>query len=77
MGGFGVGGWFRGRWVVGVGEMYPQPYADILLLTLNYTSIPSFIQIGLKLPKFCIRGGSGVGGWDGFITGFLFGQRPR
>ena len=30
------------------------PHADILLLTLNYISPPSFIQIRPKLPKFVI-----------------------
>ena len=28
------------------------PYADILLLTLNKTAPPSFIQIGPELAKF-------------------------
>ena len=52
----GVGGW-GGR------NVPPAiPYADILLLTLNYTSPPNFIQIGLKLPKFLIRGGFRVVG---------------
>ena len=48
------------------------PYADILLLTLNYTSPPSFIRIGPKLPKFLIWGGFGVGregGWGGLNMG--------
>ena len=50
------------------------PYADILLLTLNYTSPPSFIQTGPKLPKFLIWGGFGVGrvgGWDTFMQNFI------
>ena len=33
-----------------------------MLLTLNYTSPPSFIQIGPQLPKFLIWGGLGVVG---------------
>ena len=36
------------------------PYAGILLLTLNYTFPPSFIQIGPKLPMFLTWGGFGV-----------------
>ena len=43
-------------------------YADILLLSLNYTSPPSFILIGPKFPKLLIRGGFGVGG---FISSFI------
>ena len=41
------------------------PYADKLLLNLNYTSPPSFIQIGPKLPKFLTW--SGQGGWLGWV----------
>ena len=55
-----VGGWG------GLNVPTAIPYADILLLTLKYTSPPSFIQIGQKLPKFDIWGGfwvGGVGGW--------------
>ena len=39
-------------------------FADILLLTINYTSPPSFIQIGPKLLKFVI---GVVSGWVGPI----------
>ena len=51
-----VGGW--------VGRNVPSAtqFADILLLTLNYTSPPSLIKIGLILPKFLVRGGFWVGG---------------
>ena len=42
----GIGGW-------GGQNLSPaKPYADILLLTLNYTSPPILIKIGPKLPKF-------------------------
>ena len=51
----GVGGWG------GLNVPPAIPFADILLLTLNYTFPPSFIQFGLKFPKFLIRGGFGVG----------------
>ena len=51
-------GSFRGGWL-GWTKRTPSPFADILLLTLNYTSPPSFIKIGPKLPKFLIRGGLG------------------
>ena len=50
-----MGGWG------GLNVPQAMPYADILLLAVNLTSPPSFIQIGLKLPKFDIWGGSGVG----------------
>ena len=45
-----------------------MPYADILLLAVNLTSLPSFIQIGPKLPKFEIWGGLGVGRVVGGLT---------
>ena len=59
-------------------------FADILLISLNYTSPPSFIQIGPKLAKFLIQGGFGVigvGGWGGLNIGwtlyvFLFSCFP-
>ena len=43
------------------------PYADILLLTLNYTSPPNFIQIGSKLPV-------SYSGWISTIK--AFGNNP-
>ena len=55
-----VGGWG------GLNVPTAIPYADILLLTLKYTSPPSFIQIGQKLPKFVI---GVVSGWAGWIVG--------
>ena len=55
-GGFGVAGWGR------LNVPPAIPFADILLLTLKYTSQPSFIQIGPKLPKFGIWGNFWVGG---------------
>ena len=36
-------------------------FADILLLTIKYTSPPSFSRIGPKLPKFLIWGGLNIG----------------
>ena len=44
-------------------------FADIMLFTINHTSPPIFSQIGLKLPKFLIQGGLGVGGWGGLNIG--------
>ena len=62
----GMGGW-------GEQNVSPAiPYADILLLTLNYTSPPSFIEIRPKLPKFLVWGSFGVGresGWGGLNMG--------
>ena len=48
------------------------PYAKILLVTLNCTSLPSFIQIGPKLPNLVIWGGF----WLGIhpITGWVDGS---
>ena len=71
----GVGGWGRRNVPPAI------PYADILLLTLNYTSPLNFIQIGSKLPKFLIWGDFrvfGVAGWGGLNMDqtpyvFLFG----
>ena len=74
MGGIGgMGGW-------GGQKVSPAiPYADILLLPLNYISPPSFIQIGPKVSKFLIWGGFGVGreGVWGWLNMFLSGWRPR
>ena len=59
---FGVGG--VGGWG---GQNIPPAiqFADILLLTLNYTSRPSFIQISQNRSGF---GVVGVGGWGGLDT---------
>ena len=50
-------------------------FADILLLNINYTSPPSFSQIGLKLPKFLIPAGFGMVGvgltWAGHFVFLL------
>ena len=56
-------------------------FADILLLTIKYTSPPSFSRIGPKLPKFNIWDGFGwvAGGWGGLNMGqtlFLFSCIP-
>ena len=60
-GGFWMGGWG------GLNVPLAMPYADILLLIVNLNSPPSFIQIGPKLPKFDIWGGS----WVGRVVGRL------
>ena len=51
---------YWGRFGVGGVGGWGGQFDDILLLTLSYSSPPSFIRIGPKLPKFLIRGGFGV-----------------
>ena len=68
-------GGFQGCWGGWLGWLNVPAairYAKILLVTLNCTSPPSFIQIGPKFPKLVVRGGfwvGGVGGWGGINMG--------
>ena len=53
-----VPGWFLGGvggYWLGWAEHGPDtPYSGLLLFTLIWTFLPSFIQLGPKIPKFVI-----------------------